>query len=104
MNYIGSKHSIIDFLEESIMDFTKKEGKIFCDIFAGTGVVGKRFKMLGYDVIANDIEFYSYVLNKHYLENNSDIIFPKLKLMGIDPFIYLNNLNDYKGFIYAYQV
>lgn len=100
MNYIGSKHSIIDFLEESIMDFTKKEGKIFCDIFAGTGVVGKRFKMLGYDVIANDIEFYSYVLNKHYLENNNDIIFPKLKLMGIDPFIYLNNLNDYKGFIY----
>ena len=100
MNYIGSKHSIIDFLEESIIDFTKGEGKVFCDIFAGTGVVGKRFKILGYDVIANDIEFYSYVLNKHYLENNGEILFSKLKLMGIEPFIYLNKLNDYKGFIY----
>lgn len=101
MNYIGSKHSIINFLEESIIDFTNNDGKVFCDIFAGTGVVGKRFKQLGYSVLANDIQFYSYVLNKHYLENNKDILFAKLKLKGIqDIFVYLNKLDYYQGFIY----
>lgn len=43
MNYIGSKHSIIDFIEESIIDFAGNDNKAFCDIFAGIGVVGKRF-------------------------------------------------------------
>lgn len=101
MNYIGSKHSIVDFIEESIMDFTNEEGKIFCDIFAGTGVVGKRFKMLGYDVIANDLQYYSYIINKHYLVNNQNITFNGLKKIGIDDvFIYLNKINNYKGFIY----
>ena len=101
MNYIGSKVSILDFIETSIMDFTKEEGKVFCDIFSGTGVVGTRFKMLGYDVISNDMQYYSYVINKHYLENNENITFNGLKKIGInDPFIYLNKLNNYQGFIY----
>lgn len=101
MNYIGSKHSIVDFIEESIVDFAGNDNKVFCDIFAGTGVVGKRFKMLGFDVLANDTQFYSYVINEHYLENNSVPSFSGLKLIGIsDPFIYLNKLNNYHGFIY----
>lgn len=103
MNYIGSKHSIIDFIDQSIIDFTGDvKGKTFCDIFAGTGVVGKRFKQLGCNVIANDNQYYSYVINKHYIFNNSNITFESLKFMGIDDvFIYLNKLNNYKGFIYA---
>ena len=102
MNYIGSKHSIIDFIEESIIDFAHEgENKIFCDIFAGTGVVGKRFKSLGYNVIANDNQYYSYVINKHYIYNNQNLTFSKLKESGIDNvFIYLNKLDNYKGFIY----
>lgn len=102
MNYIGSKHSIIDFIEESIIDFAGDvKGKTFCDIFAGTGVVGKRFKLLGCNVIANDNQYYSYVINNHYITNNSDITFESLKMIGInDVFIYLNKLDNYKGFIY----
>ena len=101
MNYIGSKHSILDFIESSILDFTKEEGKVFCDIFAGTGVVAKRFKQDGYDVISNDLQYYSYVLNKHYIENNKEITFNGLKKIGIkDVFIYLNKLDNYQGFIY----
>ena len=102
MNYIGSKHSIIDFLEESIIDVVGDDKKyIMCDIFAGTGVVGKRFKSIGFHVIANDNQYYSYVINKHYIENNSNISFNTLKLNGIDNvFVYLNNINNYKGFIY----
>ncbi len=100
MNYIGSKHSIVDFLEESIIDFIDDDAKVFCDIFAGTGVVGKRFKSLGYDIIANDNQYYSFVINKNILENNTLPLFSKLRLRGIDVFNYLNQLKNYKGFIY----
>lgn len=102
MNYIGSKHSIVDFIEESIVDFIGDEKKkTICDIFAGTGVIGKRFKSLGYDVIANDNQYYSYIINKHFIANNENISFAKLKSDGIDDvFIYLNKLFNYKGFIY----
>ena len=41
------------------------------DIFAGTGIVGKTFKTSVKKVISNDVEYYSYVLNKNYIENLS---------------------------------
>ena len=47
--------------------------KIFCDIFAGTGIVGRNFKTKVKQIIANDIEYYSYVLNKNYIENCDEI-------------------------------
>lgn len=102
MNYIGSKHSIIDFIWESIIDVVgDKKNYSFCDIFAGTGVVGRYFKSYGYDIIANDNQYYSYVINKHFIENNDNITFSKLRSIGIDNvFIYLNSLDNYKGFIY----
>ena len=85
MNYIGSKHSIIDFIWESIIDVVgDKKNYSFCDIFAGTGVVGRYFKSYGYDIIANDNQYYSYVINKHFIENNDNITFSKLRSIGID--------------------
>ena len=71
MNYIGSKYSLMDFLTTTIADVagTNTKGKVFADLFAGTGVVGKTFKEQGYRVISNDIQYYSYVLNKHLIEN-----------------------------------
>ena len=70
MNYIGSKLSLMDFLENTIDDVTGFGGPcVFADLFAGTGVVGSKFKEKGCTVIANDIQHYSYVLNKHYIEN-----------------------------------
>lgn len=103
MNYIGSKLSILNYIDETIQDFTKiKENNIiFCDIFAGTSSVGKHFKKKGYNIISNDIQYYSYVNAKHYIENNEKITFKNLKNQGIeDVFEYLNNLKDKKGFIY----
>lgn len=47
--------------------------KTFCDIFAGTGIVGRTFKTSVKKVISNDVEYYSYVLNKNYIENHRDI-------------------------------
>ena len=46
---------------------------IFCDMFAGTGIVGRTFKSEVKQIIANDCEYYSYVLNKNYIENHTEI-------------------------------
>lgn len=103
MNYIGSKFSILDFIDETINDFVKpKDNKVvLCDIFSGTGTVGKYFKKKGYTIISNDIEYYSYITAKHFIENNEEISFDKLKKKGItNVFDYLNNIEGKKGFIY----
>lgn len=102
MNYIGSKYSILDYIDETIEDFVNPQDKniTFCDIFSGTSTVGKYFKKKGYSIIANDIQYYSYVTTKHLIENNDELKFEKLRAENIEPFIELNDLNGVKGFIY----
>ena len=112
MNYIGSKLSLLAFLEESIEKVADKNSRVFCDLFAGTGAVGTYFKKKGYKVIANDIQYYSFVLNKQYIENHQHLKFTKLakilpELNNIEiaerkNFVcdYLSNIKGKKGFIY----
>ena len=64
MNYIGSKYSLRDFLEEGITKNVKSDCKVFCDVFAGTGVVGVHFKQKDFKIISNDIQYYAYCLNR----------------------------------------
>lgn len=42
MNYIGSKYKLIPFIKENIHAVAGNDlsGAIFCDLFAGTGIVG----------------------------------------------------------------
>jgi len=112
VNYIGSKLSLLEFLEESINKVVDKNCNSFCDLFAGTGIVGSYFKRKGYKIIANDIQYYSYVLNRHYIGNHKELSFSKLikeipSLKGIKPekrrlsaCDHLSNLRGKKGFIY----
>jgi adenine-specific DNA-methyltransferase len=71
LNYIGCKHtlfnSILSVCQENIADMTNKT---FMDLFAGTGTVG--FNMTNYFKItnANDLEYYSYVINYALLKCN----------------------------------
>lgn len=76
MNYIGSKLKLCQhFLPLVIKSVCGSDlsQKTFCDIFAGTGIVGRTFKTHVKKVISNDIEYYSYVLNKNYIENHREI-------------------------------
>ena len=96
MNYIGSKYSLLDFLHETIAEVSGyKDGDnyIFADLFAGTGVVGSYYKTLGCSVISNDIQYYSYSIIKHYIENTSENI-------RMDLFDYFNALPGVEGFVY----
>lgn len=95
MNYIGSKYSLLDFLHETIGKVTHyKDGApyVFADLFAGTGVVGAYYRELGCNVISNDLQYYSYVINKHLIENTNSVKNTLLhhlnSLPGIDGFIY----------------
>jgi len=112
MNYIGSKLSLLEFLEKSINEVVDKNCDTFCDLFAGTGIVGSYFKKKGYKIIANDIQYYSYVLNRHYIGNHKELSFPKLtkeindlkniEIRNRKKFVcnFLSNIKGVKGFIY----
>lgn len=90
MNYIGSKKKLLPFIYESIQENTENfNDKIFCDVFAGTGIVGRFFKDKAKQVISNDLEFYSYVLLKNYIENTGEYKIPFEKKQ-IEGFIYNN--------------
>lgn len=81
--YIGNKKSILNDIEE----FIKSKGVskcVFIDAFSGTTNVGQYFKQLGYSVISNDINSFSFVLGKAYIENNE---FPKFDML-------LNKIKD----------
>lgn len=84
--------SLIDFLTNSIEQISGTSNGVLADLFAGTGIVGATFKERGYEVISNDIQYYSYVLNKHYIENSENI-----DNSLVD---YLNKLDGIEGFIY----
>jgi len=64
MNYIGSKNKLSNFIKQSVHSVVGKNlsDKVFCDLFAGTGIIGRKFKSEVKQVISNDIEYYSYVL------------------------------------------
>lgn len=80
MNYIGCKYTLLPFLSECIDKIVKEKQMplVFCDIFAGTGTVGAYFKQKGYSIISNDLQYYSYVLNRQYIGNHIPITFDGL--------------------------
>lgn len=72
LNYIGSKHSLLDWLHTTILEktgFPSFEGKEIADIFSGTGVVSFHFRTNGATVLSNDIEPCSYTVSKAMSES-----------------------------------
>lgn len=78
--YIGSKKTLLPFIEECISKHICLENKTFADLFAGTGIVGSYFKnKYNCKIISNDMERYSWfmneaLLNSSYTDNVKDII------------------------------
>jgi adenine-specific DNA-methyltransferase len=108
VNYIGSKHSLLGFLDQVYREISDGGEKVFCDLFAGTGAVGRHFKRRGLRVIANDIQYYAFALNKAYIEINRQPSFKELRQQceiartrsPIDATLdFLNRLPGEKGFI-----
>ena len=71
LNYIGSKHSLLDWLSSTILEktgYSSFEGKRVADLFGGTGVVSFHFRTQGATVLSNDIEPCSYIVTKAMTE------------------------------------
>lgn len=80
MNYIGSKYSILDFIVQSIEKTLELCGEkrvaselVFADLMSGTGVVAAEFKKRGFNVIANDNQYYGYAVIKSLLECGGEL-------------------------------
>jgi adenine-specific DNA-methyltransferase len=108
VNYIGRKYSLLPFLKEAILERVGSKKGVFFDVFAGTGVVGWHFKQLGFQIVANDIQYYAYCLNKAWICVNRTPRFgnvarsTKRKFRsGSDRTLeYLNTLPGIEGFVY----
>ncbi len=97
MNYIGSKSRLSSWIKDEVVKVVGQElsDKVFCDMFAGTGIVGRTFKSDVKKIISNDLEHYSFVLNKNYIDNHKEI---ENKDAFIDELNSLTPIED--GFIY----
>ncbi len=70
--YLGNKYKLLGFIEDIVKE---KCGDIesFCDIFAGTGVVGERFNTPRIKVISNDFLFSNASCLGTFLGTKGDI-------------------------------
>jgi len=81
--YLGSKYKLLGFIED-IVNQKCGEVKSFCDIFAGTGVVGERFNTKYIDVISNDFLSANYACLQTFLNT--------VQALDIEKIQYLNNI------------
>jgi len=76
ITYIGSKRSLLRFIDDGIKIVQKKlqkdKLKMF-DVFSGSGITARYFKQYSDLLIANDLEKYSYIVNQCYLSNENGI-------------------------------
>ena len=94
MRFIGCKTLLLDNIKE-VIDEKAPDAKTFCDIFSGTSTVARFYKKW-YEVYSNDLLYFSYVLQRGTVQNDSLPSFKKLKdKKGIaDPIDFFNNLSD----------
>jgi len=89
MRYIGGKSRLLDLIESTISTHTTDVRSVL-DVFSGSGVVSAFLKEKGYDVISNDILYFSYILNRGTIGLTK---VPTFRKVGIPDVIdYLNNL------------
>lgn len=89
MRYIGSKSKLLDIISETLSKHLYGWETTFCDLFGGTNIVGSHFKEK-FEIISNDLLYFSYINAKATIENNGGLTFRGLKAVGIkSPLAYL---------------
>ncbi|MEK9657332.1 MAG: DNA adenine methylase [bacterium] len=88
MNYIGSKRKLFQLIQQTIQEVVGElKTRCFCDLFSGTGIVAAKMKTKVKQVIANDLEYFSYVLIRNYIGNHQPMTTTK----------YIHQLNELPG-------
>lgn len=86
MRYLWNKQELLNQILQLINEYCSSDSAVFCDAFSWTATVWNRLKYR-YKIIANDIQYYSYVISQAKL-NTPDLRFKKL---WIDPFEFFNS-------------
>lgn len=100
MNYIWSKKSLLDFIYKNIISVVWDRDFMLSDLFAGTGIVGSYFKEKWHPILANDMQYFSYVLNRNYIWNHTDLYFSWLSEEIPDLLVW--DVNSYKSIVCNY--
>lgn len=94
MRYIGSKLNLLPQLD-AVVSERQIYGGTFCDVFSGTGTVGRYFKNR-FSVYSNDLLYFSHVIQYAGIQLNSVPDLSELEREIGNPFHYLNNINASK--------
>ncbi|SSC10089.1 DNA adenine methylase, partial [thiotrophic endosymbiont of Bathymodiolus puteoserpentis (Logatchev)] len=70
--YLGNKYKLLGFIEDIVSQKCDKV-KSFCDIFAGTGVVGDRFNNKDISIISNDFLSANNACLQTFLNTKKDL-------------------------------
>jgi len=76
--YIGNKRKLLGLIREAISRTCIKPPATFLDLFAGSGVVSRMAKKIGFRVISNDWEPYAQAINGCYITRNATPLFAGL--------------------------
>lgn len=91
MRYIGSKERLLGNIE-NVLNAKGAKGEVFADLFAGTSSVARHFKKKGFQIISNDLLYFSYLIQRKYIETNETPKFERLKLSCAEIIDNLNNV------------
>lgn len=84
ITYLGNKRRLLEHIEKEILLIAEKLNcqKLVCaDLFSGSGIVARMLKKYSSNLIVNDLENYSAVINGCYLINKKD--FPAQKYSAL---------------------
>ncbi|MFW6138819.1 MAG: DNA adenine methylase [Spirochaetota bacterium] len=68
--YIGNKRKLLPLIYKAVKSCCPNipPGSTFLDVFAGSGVVSRFARYLGFKVYSNDWEYFTYIINSAYLQ------------------------------------
>lgn len=103
MRYIGSKLNLLTEIQEFLSQNIQSDNKIFLDLFGGSNIVGSYFKK-DYQILTNDLLYFSYAIAQGKIVNNEQPQFLELKKRNIEnPLDYLNNSTNFSDYIGYYE-
>lgn len=76
--YIGNKRKLLGLIMRALCQTHKQLPATFLDLFAGSGVVSRMAKQIGFRVLTNDWEPYAQTINGCYIASNTPPPFTRL--------------------------
>ncbi len=76
ITYLGNKRALLDFLGQGVGIVKERLGKNklrMGDLFSGSGIVARYMKRHAEELIVNDLEDYSRIVNTCYLSNSDEV-------------------------------